>query len=346
MAQPTTQTTLKQSPTSMNTMLMYGPMGSGKTSALAAIARSIYKETGKKTRLISGDGGGFDPVGNLIDLGIIEPAAIGGRKDILPTLQDLARGDWFIDGELVKPNAKSKSGKVNDLSTVGLYVVEGTKFIGQTMLNNLLGKGINFTDKNLVTDFTANQDDTNEVHHYGLPVFGHYGFTQNYVTNVIFSFLSLIQSTNSMLIFTTHEYEDEGDSKQNRKPITGPASTGKALVGSLPSMFGRVIHMTKLPVKNIVKSKTGGSEAVFGTEYRAYFRPHRDQFLPTSWEATLRFSPEERKTIVDHKEWNELWEQGYVVIGEVDTVGVMKLLNWKKEVKEATNKRLLEELNA
>ena len=55
-----------------NTMVLYGPTGSRKTSQIGEFAKYIYEKTGKITRLVSCDGGGWAPIQDLINAGIIE----------------------------------------------------------------------------------------------------------------------------------------------------------------------------------------------------------------------------------------------------------------------------------
>jgi hypothetical protein len=58
--------------------LIYGAGGTTKTSDIGWAALWYYQHTGKKSRLVSGDGGGWEPVQPLVDQGINEkPWAIG-----------------------------------------------------------------------------------------------------------------------------------------------------------------------------------------------------------------------------------------------------------------------------
>src|SRR6266566_2598144 len=55
-----------------NTMVLYGPTGSRKTSQIGEFAKYIYEKTGKITRLVSTDGGGWAPIQDLINAGVID----------------------------------------------------------------------------------------------------------------------------------------------------------------------------------------------------------------------------------------------------------------------------------
>jgi hypothetical protein len=79
----------------LNTVLLYGELYTGKTRQVGRFAKRLYEQTGKTTRLISADGGGFDVLQNSIDAGIIDAISVAGRSDILPTMSLLSRGYWY-----------------------------------------------------------------------------------------------------------------------------------------------------------------------------------------------------------------------------------------------------------
>ncbi len=61
-----------------NTHLIYGESGTFKTTAIGFFAEYIWRKYGKRTRLVSADGGGWFPVQKYVDAGIIEPYSVSG----------------------------------------------------------------------------------------------------------------------------------------------------------------------------------------------------------------------------------------------------------------------------
>lgn len=325
-------------------MLFYGEPLTGKTTQIGNIAYWIYKTTGKKTRLISCEGGGMNPLAHLIDLGIVDMLSVEGRPDLMPVLQDLSRGDWIINGKWVKATDKA-----NDLSQIGLYVVEGLKFAAETFKTNMLGQGINFTDKDLTTDFQLKNLETGEVHKYGVPIQAHYGTSQAYLVQIISAFktgvLKNLSPESKRIIFTTHTYEQELDpGKRGSKNRVGPATTGGALSKSLTALFSEVIHFTQERMRESIPSSEKGKPATVRnwTEYRAWFKDHKDKVIPDFWNASLRFSTPQIKYLKEVED--KLWEAGFMAVDEADDLGVVRLLEWKAGVKKAIVERIREEL--
>lgn len=313
-----------------NTLLIYGELFTGKTRQVGRLAKWIYDTTGKTTRYISADGGGFDVLQNLIDAGIIDAISISGREDIQPTLKLLAQGWWYDeDGAMIEP-----SHAANDISNVGMYVVEGTKFICDQIHQVLLMKSRTFTEKDVITEVEDIQLDTNTKHTFGLPMLRHYEYVQRAITNVIRDFQQLITrlTGNPMLVFTSHTYEVEDDAKRDIRAAAGPAASGKALAKSLPSMFAKTLHLTNNSVRRTIPGTP--PKAVVDSEYRAYFLPHRDATSAPYWQATLRFSEEQEARIRAKPEWKELFEQKYLVIPGDDTKGIVRLLEWYEETRK------------
>jgi len=317
-----------------NTLLIYGELFTGKTRQVGRLAKWIYDTTGKTTRYISADGGGFDVLQNLIDAGIIDAISISGREDIQPTLKLLAQGWWYDeDGAMIEP-----SHAANDISNVGMYVVEGTKFICDQIHQVLLMKSRTFTEKDVITEVEDIQLDTNTKHTFGLPMLRHYEYVQRAITNTIRDFQQLITrlTGNPMLVFTSHTYEVEDDAKRDIRAAAGPAASGKALTKTLPSMFSKTIHLTTATVRRAIPAAAGKpASTVTENEYRAWFAPHRDQVNLPFWQATMRFSEEQIQAIRANPEWQKLYDQKYLVLPEADQMGVMRLFDWYEEVRKA-----------
>ena len=80
------------------TILMYGDSGDTKTSQCYHLAKWVYERTGKITRWISADGGGWAPVdkGGLIDLGVVQAFDISKRRLAFADVRRLSQGFWHL----------------------------------------------------------------------------------------------------------------------------------------------------------------------------------------------------------------------------------------------------------
>ena len=61
-----------------NTLVLYGPTGTRKTVSIGDFAKYIYEKTGKKTRLLTADGGGWGPIQDVVKCGDYRALAGGG----------------------------------------------------------------------------------------------------------------------------------------------------------------------------------------------------------------------------------------------------------------------------
>src|ERR1700743_609803 len=78
------------------TILFYGDTGSSKTTQLALLAKWLWEKKGKRTRLISCDGGGskqFDDMG-LIEAGIVDRFIMPATEHKIANLFRLSKGYW------------------------------------------------------------------------------------------------------------------------------------------------------------------------------------------------------------------------------------------------------------
>jgi len=86
-------------PTPTHKLLVYGGGGVGKSTFAALTAKALWEDYGKKTRLISADGGGAEPYRALIEAGIVEYWPIDTWKgtSIFNLLDQAVNGAWPVD---------------------------------------------------------------------------------------------------------------------------------------------------------------------------------------------------------------------------------------------------------
>jgi len=78
------------------TLMIYGPSGSCKTSALATFVTGMHRATGKRARLYNVDGG-IASIQHLIDAGIVTTWELGNHTYPFEALVDASRGFWPLD---------------------------------------------------------------------------------------------------------------------------------------------------------------------------------------------------------------------------------------------------------
>src|SRR5690242_2101013 len=79
-----------------NTLVLYGPTGSRKTSQIGEFAKYIYEKTGKPTRLFSADGGGWAPIQDLINAGVIDAWRATDEPRLLTAIVAASKGAWPV----------------------------------------------------------------------------------------------------------------------------------------------------------------------------------------------------------------------------------------------------------
>lgn len=83
--------------------LIYSRTHSGKTSLLGTFARWLWVKQGLKTRLYGADGGGWAPMQDLVDAGIVDAWDLSNHIHPFETVRRAAQGWWPVD----KANPKS-----------------------------------------------------------------------------------------------------------------------------------------------------------------------------------------------------------------------------------------------
>lgn len=269
--------------------LLYGQPGTGKSENVARLAERIYRETGKGTRIVIGDGSALT-YEHLRELGVAQLCFYGALPYPFTTIERLCRGWWpNAEGVLVAPGQPG-----NDLSTVGFYVFEGVSVIAKHLLNACADKGsegvklaqdaaIRFVEGTIDprtgkvvdgpgTTFTGNSP-------------AHYAFVQNKIVEFIGD------SNNSLpchVLWTAHETTNNPDADALNKGelIAGPEVVGKALTVSLQKSFNNTMHCCTVSKRAKQQDTfTGRATDELDLEYRLYTRDH---FAP-SGNALIRY---------------------------------------------------------
>ncbi len=250
--------------------LVYGKSGSGKTTWWARLAEWFWINYKLRTRLYIGDGG-LETVLNtgLIDEGIVEYMDYSIRDHPLNVTQKICKGYWSKDP--FDPQSPLYPQSFTDLAPFGMFVYEGLSVMSDYIMSNREG-GLAWRagrGEKIGTEAAIALKDEEAT--FGGPGWGHYGFTQARMLN-------LIESTKMLpgwKQWTAHVCRWE-DKKTNEVGF-GPDIAGQALTPSIGASFGNTIHLH--PAHKNVKVKdplTNKDVEVRKVEYRAYTREHYD----------------------------------------------------------------------
>lgn len=211
--------------------LIFGESGTYKTTNVGFFARWIYKTTGKKTRLLSGDLGGWDSIQPEIDASIIVPYGLAGLSNPIESMKRLCEGYWPVYNKLkgkmvfVKPTEET-------WKEFGGYAIEGITTIADLAMARLQEAGI-----------TLNND---PVYTYSEGTVKLHGRSRTYY-NTIQGFLhQLIMLTNQLpvekVLWTAHEAKGTEDKEHGGGTIIGPAVIGQAATPKVPGWVGDCLH--------------------------------------------------------------------------------------------------------
>lgn len=245
-----------------NSLLVYGETGTFKTSNVGRFARYIYEKTGKPTRLISGDGGGWLPVQAEIDAGIIDALRVVEADQPLSLLRKLSQGYWPVNDRLV----------LTDPTEIGGYAVETLTSLPTLVLRSLVRSGRKISEEVMGRfDEKIEVDGKSTVETFGAPAKSHYGFVQNFTLDLITNFGALPVDR---VLFTA--LEGKGGDDITQQTVYGPATVGKAITDRLPAMVGDLLHFYAVP------ASTGRAEV------RCYMDKHPDTQTKIMWPAKPR----------------------------------------------------------
>jgi len=303
-----------------NTLLIYGATGTGKTREIGAVALDIWKRYGKRTRLISADGGGWGSIQDYVDAGLIAPLNISDAETPLTQLRRLARGDWPHDGGWLMRDKDPR------WKQVGMYAIEGFSSISSMILRDQVDKGRKISEE-LAAKFTEKDADTDEPFTFGSPGRAHYGFAQNFILELIRHFQALMNYGVHQILFTS--LEAAGEDRTSKQKILGPAAAGNALTSVIPQRVGDLIHLDIVGVPDGKATRD---------EYRAYYTNHTDPDVGRAWPAKLRLGPE----ATAFAQQSTKFQKGYIVLNDqgVERAGVAELLRWRDEMAQSGVEKL------
>lgn len=317
-----------------STLLVYGATGTGKTREIGALSWDIWKRYGKRTRLISADGGGWGSIQDYVDSGLIEAINISDAETPLTLLRMLARGDWPERRIGQGPLGWTKREKQANWDEIGMYAIEGFSSIAHMILRDQVNKGRKISEE-VVGKFVEEDSETGEKFTFGAAGRSHYGFTHGAILELIKGFQGLLNHGVRQIVFTS--LESTGEDSITKRKILGPASVGSAITEIIPQRVGDMIHL------DIAAVPDGKGQR---EEYRAYYTNHVDPEINRAWPAKLRLGPEASAAAAKSPEF----KKGYIVLGGeddqgIEREGIAKLLKWRDEMAGGGAEKLRQLMN-
>lgn len=296
-----------------NTMVVYGPTGTRKTTQIGEFAKYIYAKTGKKTRLLSADGGGWGPIQNLVNAEIIEPWRVVEEANPKVALIKASKGAW--PDQLKNGIRMSKfvtqplttEAKVTALKDVGAYAVEGWASIAQLLMGDLVAKGQKISE-DIVGKFEESADFGSES--FGAPGRSHYGFVQNFILSMIRNFGGLPVER---ILYSS--LEGKGEDSISKVLQYGPLISGKALTASIPTYVGDCLHFEDF-TEPVGVDPANPSQKLFESKVRVWFTQHPDVQSGVMWPAKPRIVGDKYEQFKQ-----TVGPNGYFILGPTANLG-------------------------
>lgn len=230
--------------------MIYGETGSTKTSRLGDAAEYIMRRYAKRSRLVSADPGGWEPIQSLIDDGTVEAfALVPERKNLIEAMQKLTQGWWPANvndpqSEL-KPPAMAEVGCVMFESATSWCGLMLQTYAGEVQWNEAT-KSISATNVRVPE---MPKDSFIKSGSYVRRFFGRsdYGGVQS-------SIAEFIRNSGMLpvhkVIWTALETQGKDEAK---RPVYGPDFAGQALTGVCGPWFGNLLHLDFVPQESTVQ---------------------------------------------------------------------------------------------
>jgi hypothetical protein len=258
----------------------YGQSGSGKSESIVAVITRIYNDTGKKARILVGDGSGATYTG-LVVAGVAEIIDYTTRDWPLSTLSQLCQGYWPADP--LDPKSKMLPMTPEKFKTLGVCAIEGLSVGAEYVMGDKKG---GFAARAALGEKIAGDSPIQLIDHernaqgniiansgpglaFGGVTLGGYGHAQRRMLG----FIEQSKGLPGWVIWTAHERVSED--KNTMQKVMGPEVAGGALTTKLSRYFNNTLHFaTAEKTIKVEDSHTGKKIDVIDAEYRIYTKDH------------------------------------------------------------------------
>lgn len=291
------------------TAILYADTGGTKSTQLALMALRFYKQTGKRSLLVTCTGGGssqFEDMG-LISSDIVKHYDLAGSRFPIAYLDRLSKGFWpngdiDDDGYLVINNTEPY--KINfERENIGLYLFDSLSEISSGLMEHASNPDTNIKFKL----GTVNDEDGFQ---FGTVDKGHYLVIQKRIRNAFSSSFKTLPIN----YFLATALIDKGEDMQK---VTGyyPASAGKSLNRHIPAWFMDCFHLSSELVKgseilrqNLPTMKEGINPENYYDCKVAWIQDHADKQTEIEYKAKYRIAPQGIDKV------HAIYPEGYVIL--------------------------------
>lgn len=258
----------------------YGQSGTGKSESIVAVIINIFNTTGKKARILVGDGSGAT-YGGLVAAGVAEIIDYTTRDWPLSTLSQLCQGFWPADP--LDPKSKMLPMTPDKFKELGICVIEGLSVGAEYVMGDKKGgfseraaRGEKIAGDSPIQLIDAERNAQGIIIPgsgsglaFGGVTLGGYGHAQRRMLG----FIEQSKGLPGWVIWTAHERVAE-DKNTNQK-VMGPEVAGGALTTKLSRYFNNTLHFaTAEKTKKVTDDHTGKSVDIIDAEYRIYTKDH------------------------------------------------------------------------
>lgn len=238
--------------------LIYGASGTRKTSNIGLVAMYVWKKYHKKTRMITLDGGGYDPLLSLVEEGIIDPWVLIARTKLNTNVIDLAmQGYWPKDTN--DPNSPLVSPTPATWEEYGYYAIEGLTSIGDNIIRILKRDKASLSQDPSYTysEESVEVDGKKRTIGYSGGNMTYFGFAQDQL-------LDFVMKTHVLPVekLTWSALEGKGEEEGTRMPVFGPAIVGRKSTGKATQWFGNSVHIEQMITEEEDKVNKGQTNII------------------------------------------------------------------------------------
>lgn len=220
----------------IESILVYGVSGAGKTTQAQELAKYVHKKLHKKVRLASMSGGGWTSVQPAVDAGILVPTYLRGRNFPVETLNRITLGWWPADpddplSKLVPPEQQK------DWKDVGGIVFDGITEGADWLMSYIVGQEAAGRLKSSAQNLAASFKDGETS--FGTPGLAHYGTVQQRMEDFVTNSKGLPGIYTMWTALELKATDDEG----SKLPMYGPDVCGKKKTSKAPAWFDNTLHL-------------------------------------------------------------------------------------------------------
>jgi hypothetical protein len=285
---------------------IYGDTGSTKTSRLGDAAEYHYKRTGKPSRLVSSDTGGWAPIQSLVTAGVITPfALVMQRPNLIEDMDKLSQGWWPVDPD--DPMSILERPKAGPPTHAALLMDGATAWCHMMMTfhEGAVEYDPNFLDKDTGAKggYRPTTVRVPEMPRGSFVKSGEYlrRFTgRSDYGGVQARIKEFIRNTAFLPVPAVWTALETKGADEGKKPIYGPDFIGQALTGVCGPWFGNLLHLDFVPVEKLVDNPAGtGKLKIIEAAPLLFTRSHIDERDPSQ-------TPYMAKPRVARTMWNKL----------------------------------------